>query len=206
MDIELFLKGQTRWEEDSPHHLAMLYEMFKHAADEGQKEAECIVCQGCQQGLPKLNPDADISAVMLVGPQMTKEEFESLYLEVYKMQRLPRSPPREPELMQEVASSFEGFQGWKEEEMPDASSSPQLTNAQPTQSKTHGRESSVERSLAAMQEAHEKALAATTALKGEIERLSHPLPWNQPKMRVRSKSRDHHVWRAVEQKRRCHQV
>ena len=39
MDVELFLEGQTRWEEESPHNLAMLYEMFKHAADEWQKEA-----------------------------------------------------------------------------------------------------------------------------------------------------------------------
>ena len=40
MDVKLFLKGQTKWEEDSPHWLVMLYEMFKHAADEGQEEAE----------------------------------------------------------------------------------------------------------------------------------------------------------------------
>ena len=41
MDVELFLEGQTKWEEDSPHQLVMLYEMFKHATvDEGQKEAE----------------------------------------------------------------------------------------------------------------------------------------------------------------------
>ena len=43
MDVELFLKEQTKWEEDSPHHLVMLYEMFKHTADEGQKEAEQMV-------------------------------------------------------------------------------------------------------------------------------------------------------------------
>ena len=77
--MELFLKGQTKWEEDSPHHLAMLYDMFRYAADEGQKEAECIVHQGHQQGLPKLNPEVDVSAIELVGPQMTKEEIESLY-------------------------------------------------------------------------------------------------------------------------------
>ena len=40
MDVELFLEGQTKWEEDSQHQLVMLYEMFRHAADEGQKEAE----------------------------------------------------------------------------------------------------------------------------------------------------------------------
>ena len=44
MDVELFLKGQTKWEEASPHQLVMLYEMFKHTADEGQKEVEQTVC------------------------------------------------------------------------------------------------------------------------------------------------------------------
>ena len=44
MDLELFLEGQTKWEEDSPHWLVMLYEMFKHTANEGQKEAERMVC------------------------------------------------------------------------------------------------------------------------------------------------------------------
>ena len=40
MDAELFLNRWTKWEEDSPNQLVMLYEMFKHAADEGQKEVE----------------------------------------------------------------------------------------------------------------------------------------------------------------------
>ena len=39
MNIELFLEGQTKWEADSPHHFMMLYEMFQHTADQGQKEA-----------------------------------------------------------------------------------------------------------------------------------------------------------------------
>ena len=47
MDVELFLEGQTKWEEDSPHQLVMLYKMFKHTTDEGQKEAEQMFCQGC---------------------------------------------------------------------------------------------------------------------------------------------------------------
>ena len=46
MDIELFLEGQAQWGEDSPHCLAMMHEMFQHAAAEGQKEAEWIVHQG----------------------------------------------------------------------------------------------------------------------------------------------------------------
>ena len=52
MDVELFLEGQTKWEEDSPHWLVMLYEMFRHAAAKGQKEAEQTVCQGHQEGPP----------------------------------------------------------------------------------------------------------------------------------------------------------
>ena len=40
MDVELFLKGQARWERDSPYCLAMMYEMFRQATNEGQKEAE----------------------------------------------------------------------------------------------------------------------------------------------------------------------
>ena len=120
MDVELFLKGQAKWEEDSPHQLVMLYKMFKRAADKGQKEAEQTICQGHQQGLPKLDPEADISGVQLVGPQMMKE----VYLEVYKQQRLPGSLPGEPELIEEVVSSFEGHQGQKEEETSGATVRP----------------------------------------------------------------------------------
>ena len=43
-DVKLFLEGQARWQEDSPHQLAMMYEMFRHDANEGWKEAECTVC------------------------------------------------------------------------------------------------------------------------------------------------------------------
>ena len=46
MDVELFLEGQARWEEDSPHHLIILHEMFQHALEQGQKEAEHMICIG----------------------------------------------------------------------------------------------------------------------------------------------------------------
>ena len=44
MDVELFLEGQVKLEVDSPHHLMMLYKMFCHATDQGQKEVEQMVC------------------------------------------------------------------------------------------------------------------------------------------------------------------
>ena len=44
MDMDLFLEAQSKWAEDRPHCLVILHEMFLHAATEGQKEAEWVVC------------------------------------------------------------------------------------------------------------------------------------------------------------------
>ena len=40
MDVDLFLEIQSKWAEDSPHHLVILHEMFCHATAEGRKEVE----------------------------------------------------------------------------------------------------------------------------------------------------------------------
>ena len=96
-----------------------------------------------------------------------RAEIPSLYLEVYKQQRLPGFLPREPELIEEVVSSFEDHQGWKEEETSGTTLRPQPANAQPPKSRTPGRrDTSVERSLATVREAHQKALAMAAALEG----------------------------------------
>ena len=149
MDMELFMEGQTKWEEDSPHQLVMLYEMFKHATNEGWKEAEHTVCWGCQQGLPKLDVEADLSAIQLVSPETSKEEIIYLYLEVYKQQRLPGSLPGEPELTKEVVSSFKDCQRWKEERTPSVTARLQSIDAHPSKSRVPGkRETSIKKSLA----------------------------------------------------------
>ena len=70
----------------------------------------------------------DVSTIQLVGPQTSKEEIQSLYLEVYKQHRLPGSPPREPELMEEVVSSFEDCQGWRQKEVPETAVRSQSTD------------------------------------------------------------------------------
>ena len=95
--------------------MVIIHEMFQHAAAKGQKEAEWIVCQGCWQNLPQLNPEAGIPTVQLVGPETSEEELQELYLEVYKLHRLPGSPPEEPALLEEVLSSLKDHQGWKGE-------------------------------------------------------------------------------------------
>ena len=178
MDIELFLKGQSGWEADSPHCLMMLHEMFQHASEQGQKEAECMVCQGHQNGLPKLDPEVDIPTVQLVGPQTSRKEIESLYYEVYKLWRLLGSPPGELELIVEVVSSLEDHQGQERNKLLKVMRKPGVMNVQPPRSRTPRRvrrKASVERNLLKAREAHQKALAMAATLEEEIEWLSQPL-------------------------------
>ena len=64
--------------------------------------------------MPQLNPEAGIPSLQLVGPEMTKEELLELYLEVYKLHRLPGSPPGEPAILEEVLSSLPDHQRCEE--------------------------------------------------------------------------------------------
>ena len=52
--------------------------------------------------MPQLNPEVGIPTVQLVGLETTKEELLEIYLEVYKLHRLPGSPPREPAILEEI--------------------------------------------------------------------------------------------------------
>ena len=207
MDVELFLGIQSQWVEDSPHCVAILHEMFQHAATEGQKEAEWIVCQGCWQNLPQLNPEAGIPAIQLVGTEMSKEEILELYLEVYKLHRLPGSPPGEPALFEEVLSSPPDHQGCEGEKAPSAMVRPHPEDPRSSRSsipQKEKRDKLVERGLAMVCEAHQKVLAMAATLKGEIERLSHTQSHSE--MRAISKSRDHQGQSRKEQNRRSCQV
>ena len=181
--------------------------MFQHAAAEGQKEVEWIVHWGCWQKLPQMNPEAGIPAVQVVGPETSNEELQELYLQVYKLHRLPGSPPGEPVLLKEVLSSLKDLQGQEREEASSATARPHPEDPHPSRSGAHQkgkRDNSAERSLATICDAYQKALAMVATLEEEIERLSHTQ--NCPEVRVRSKSRDHWGHSREKQKRRCHQV
>ena len=106
LDVDLFLEAQEQWAKDSPHHLVIFHEMFLHAASEGQKEAERVVCQGHQQYMPQLDPEVGIPTIQLVHPEIGREKLLDLYLEVYKLHRLPSSPPGEPAILREVSSAL----------------------------------------------------------------------------------------------------
>ena len=152
--------------------------MFQHASEQGWKEAECMICQGCQHGLPKLEPKADVPAIQLVGPQTSREEFESLYYEVYKLWRLPGSLPGEPELVAEMVSSLEDCQGWGRGKTLQTMGEPNPTHVWPPRRRTPRRgrrDASVERSLTEVGETHQKAMVMAATLEEEIEQLSCPL-------------------------------
>ena len=120
----------------------------------------------------------DVSTVQLVGPQTGRKEIKSLYYEVYKLQRLPGFPPGEPELVAEVVSSLEDCLGQERSKTPQAMREHSLADIWTPRSRTprRGRRgASVERSLAKVREAHQKALAKVATLEEGTEWLSHPL-------------------------------
>ena len=141
--------------------------------------------------MPQLNPEVGIPTVQLVGPETSKEELLELYLEVYKLHRLPGSPSGEPALLEEVLSSLEDHQGCEGEKEPVAMVRPHPKDPHSSRSSVPQkgkRDNSVERNLAMVCEAHQKALAMVATLE-EIERLNCTQNCSEP--RVRFKSRDH---------------
>ena len=150
--------------------------MFQYATEQGQKEAEWMICWGHQHGLPRLDPKEDVSAVQLVGPQTSKEDFRTLYYEVYKLRRLPGSPLLELEWIEELAakivSSLKDHLGWKGGEPLQRMEEPGPADIWPPRSKTPKRwrrDTSTERGLTKVREALQKALATAAALEEEIE-------------------------------------
>ena len=211
MDIDMFLDGYIRWEVGSPHCSVILHEMFLYAMEQGWKEAEWMICWGCWHGLPKLDPQVDISAIQLVEPQTSKEEFRDLYYQVYNLRRLPGSPPWGLEwigkMATEIVSSLKDCLGQKEGKPLWGLEEPGLADMQPPRSKTPRRgrrETSAKRDLAEAREAHQRALATTATLEEKIERLSQSITWGQPDVHAHSWSHDHQRRWSQGQNRRYH--
>ena len=205
IDVDLFLEIQNNWAEDSPHRLVILHEMFCHAASEGWKEVEWIVCWGHWQHMPQLNLEVGMPAIKLVGPETSREELLEIYLKVYKHHQLPGSPPGELAILEEVLAAVPDWLQ-RRDEAPQAWVQPSPGDSHPSRSRKPCQEweSSVDRSLTRMHEVHQRVLSTTATLEEEIERLT----WMRAhsRSRVRSRSQDH--WRSRERgrKRGCHQV
>ena len=202
MDVDLFLEAQSKWAEDSPHCLVILHEMFLHAASEGWKEVEWVICRGHWQHMPQLNPEAGIPAFQLVGPETSLEELLKIYLEVYKQHRLPGSPPGELAILQEVLVTVPDHPQEKEE-TSKVQTQPRPKSSHPSKGgKPHwGREGLVDRSLARMCKAHQKVVSAAMDLEEEIERLCQIRAHSQST--VRSKSQDCQMLGEQGHKKRC---
>ena len=197
MDMDMFLDGFTGWEVGSPHNPIILHKMFQYTMEQGWKEVEWMFCWGHWHGLLKLDPKAGISTVWLVGPQTSKEEFRALYYEVYKLRRLPGSPPWELEWMEEMAteivSSLKDHLGWKEVNHYEGWRNLVWLTSSLLGAKTPrmGRkDTSAERDLAEARKAHQTAQATAATLEEEIEQLSWSVTQARPEVHAHSWSWD----------------
>ena len=153
--------------------------------------------------MPQLNPEA-VPAVQLVWLETSWEELLNIYLEVYKLHRLPSSPPGEPAILEEMSATIPD-PSREEEETPNAQVQPSHKNFHSSRMRTprQQRETSVDRSLDRVCKVHWKALSSAAALEEEIEKLHRMKShfWSE----VRPRSRD--CWRSEGiQKERCCQV
>ena len=121
--------------------------------------------------MPQLNPEV-VPAVQLVQPETSREELLDIYLEVYKLHRLPSSPPGELAILEEVSATIPG-PSQEKEETPNAQMQPSHKDFHSSQMRTlpQKRETSVDRSLDRVCEACQKALSAVATLEEEIEKL-----------------------------------
>ena len=95
IDVELFLDEYPRWELGAPHWSVILHKMFLDAAERGHKEAERLVCWGCQDSTSEPDLEAGCSAMELVGYWTSCKEICNIYCSVYLLRRPPGLPPCE---------------------------------------------------------------------------------------------------------------
>ena len=136
LDTELFLNVYPRWDIGEPHHPFILQQMFIHATEARQKEAERLICHGCQQGLPNLDSGADIPAIQLVGHQMSSKEIGDLYCQVYALRRLPWpllcGPERAQWITEDIVSSLKDCLRWRKGELPERGGGSESTAMHPS--------------------------------------------------------------------------
>ena len=84
--------------------------------------------------MPQLNPEVGIPTVELVGPGTIREELLEIYLEVYKLHRLPGSPPGELAIAQEVLAAVPDWPQ-RRKEAPEARVQPKPGDSHPSKSR-----------------------------------------------------------------------
>ena len=99
---------------------------------------------------PSLNPEVGTPTIQLVGPGTTKEELLELYLEVYKLHRLPGSPPSEPAIWEEIMAKAPDHPHSEEDQTCEATaqSHPGGSHSSRSRAPCRGNDNSVGQSLA----------------------------------------------------------
>ena len=138
--------------------------------------------------MPQLDPEAGIPAIQLVHPEIGREKLLDLYLEVYKLHRVPGSPPGELAILREVTSALPGH-SLEEEGSPDTQRHPNPEDFHPPQSRPPRRErqSLLDRSLARVCKVHQKALSTAATLEEEIEKLHRMKACSGPEWRQKDR-------------------
>ena len=168
IESEMFLDEYPWWELGTPNWTVILYEMFLHAAEWGQKEAEHMCHQGHQSHIPEPNPMADQSAMELVGYRTSRKEMQDIYHSVYLLWRCPGSPScgasRRRRAIQDILSSLQAqLERW-------------TYSAKTKGPSAHGRErvgtKPPQSYKVALQDACQKAWETAKALCDDLERLN----------------------------------
>ena len=101
----VFLDEYPQWGLGTPHQSFILHEVFLHAAERGQKEAECMVHWGRQGSVY----DSDSE---LVGYHTSPKEIRDIYQSIYLLWRAPGLAPcgAQPrkKAIQDILSSLKG--------------------------------------------------------------------------------------------------
>ena len=84
--------------------------------------------------MPQWNPEVGVPTIELVGPRTSREELLEIYMEVYKLHRLPGSPPGEPTFAQEVLAAVPDWLQ-RREEAPEAQAQPSPGDSHPSKSR-----------------------------------------------------------------------
>ena len=168
IDVGLFLDEYPQWELGTPQQSVILHEMFLHATERGQKEAEHMVCWGRWGSVYNPNSEADQSAMELVGYHTSQKEMRDIYQSVYLLQRAPGLPSCRDWLrrkaIQDILSSLKG---WLHRHGHSATA--RDLDSQEEEQVRLNRWGSCEEALRV---AHQRALDTADAPKSDIERLS----------------------------------
>ena len=198
VDLELFLDEYPWWGLGTPHWSVVLHEKFLHAAKWGQKEAECMFHQGHWGSIYEPNPEADQSAMELVGYQTSQKEMKEIYHSVYFLRRSPGSPScgerQKRKTIQDILSSLtDWLQRW---------ASPTTTGGLEPQGGEWVKQDWQGPYEAAPQVACQRVLETTKALQSDLKRLdkkgrersqAHTCSWSRSRSRAcpRNWSRTH---------------